>query len=44
MPEFFRKSDQWCVLPTRYIGIVHNLDESKIGEENESTITIDVDE
>merc|ERR1719339_778962 len=28
----------------KYIGIVHNLDESKIGEENESTITIDVDE
>merc|ERR1719237_1036694 len=28
----------------KYIGIVHNLDESKVGEENESTITIDVDE
>merc|ERR1719507_575277 len=28
----------------KYIGIVHNLDESKICEENESTITIDVDE
>jgi len=28
----------------KYIGIVHNLDESKIGEQDESTITIDVDE
>jgi len=28
----------------KYIGIVHDLDESKIGEERESTIQIDVDE
>merc|ERR1719295_2401010 len=28
----------------KYIGIVHNLDESKVGEADESTITIDVDE